>query len=565
MEVTGSDLVSRVLDCDLDTAVARFREFWEQHEHLGRLELRPVEVPPSQWPVFAVFETLSDGKATRTYERARIVFSGRGWDDEGCMVAVRGSALTGFKSEGWGVAYPRALPAISPEAIKSIPEQFALYLERRGIVQPTVEPEMGGDLASRNERTLQDIRNIFAELLEDLDPRRYEVKPSEKLSDETAAYTVYRDGRPLGRAKILVSLDTGHVMFTDMARENGELELDQDWQRIKQSLNRELGSYFAWLNKQEWMQEETEAPTRDDEECANVFERYKEEQAERLLASVTTMPWMSPLCPPPLGPLPPLNPEDDWDFILFLDTRLEAFANWLSEPAEALVPYRRPVFSVEYQEDSETCAGQLTMTRQSFHLTEAEVLDHDQNPTGKKRTYVELYGEFSTGESIYWLPVVRFGVTPLSRDRIEVRAWFADYEAFLPWAAHLLREVIKRWPEAEANVSGNTGILTRKALFIGQKVTEATKGTAALTQLEPTGGSKGEPDEDEQPWMKIPERGWNRLAVRMLHEGYSSDEIAKKTGKDIIAKTVDNRLSELRGTYGVEIVPYRKQGPRKLG
>jgi hypothetical protein len=267
MGVTESDLVSRVLDCDLDTAVAAFPVFWKQHEHLSRLELCPVDVPPSQWPVFAVFETLSDGKATRRYERARIFFSSRGWDDGGCVLAVRGSALCGFRPDGWGVSYPRSLPAISPGAIKSIPEQFAAYLERRGVVQSTTMPETESDSVDGYKRILQEIRSIFAEVLEDLDLRRYQVEPSNKLSDETAAYTIYRDGRALGQAKILVSPDRGHVTFTDMAREDGELELDQDWQRIKQALNRDLRSYFVWLNRHEWMQENTETLTRDDEEA----------------------------------------------------------------------------------------------------------------------------------------------------------------------------------------------------------------------------------------------------------------------------------------------------------
>jgi hypothetical protein len=49
-------------------------------------------------------------------------------------------------------------------------------------------------------------------------------------------------------------------------------------------------------------------------------------------------------------------------------------------------------------------------------------------------------------------------------------------------------------------------------------------------------------------WEKIADYKWDRLAVRMLYEGYTSPEIASKIG-DLSAKTVDNRLSVLRRQY----------------
>lgn len=69
----------------------------------------------------------------------------------------------------------------------------------------------------------------------------------------------------------------------------------------------------------------------------------------------------------------------------------------------------------------------------------------------------------------------------------------------------------------------------------------------------------------EEPWMSIPDLGWDRLAVRLAHEGYSSSEIARRIGRNIVAKTVDNRLSSLRAIYGEQIVPYRKPGAGKPG
>ena len=58
-----------------------------------------------------------------------------------------------------------------------------------------------------------------------------------------------------------------------------------------------------------------------------------------------------------------------------------------------------------------------------------------------------------------------------------------------------------------------------------------------------------------EPWNEIPDHGYDRLMVEMLHEGYTDPEIANRVGKD--SKTIRNRLSILRGKYGSEIVPRR--------
>lgn len=65
-----------------------------------------------------------------------------------------------------------------------------------------------------------------------------------------------------------------------------------------------------------------------------------------------------------------------------------------------------------------------------------------------------------------------------------------------------------------------------------------------------------------KPWLQIPDVGWDRMAVRLVHQGYSSAEIARKIEKGIVPKTVENRLSALRAQYGPEIVPYRKKPTR---
>jgi len=94
------------------------------------------------------------------------------------------------------------------------------------------------------------------------------------------------------------------------------------------------------------------------------------------------------------------------------------------------------------------------------------------------------------------------------------------------------------------------------------------QGLIPLAETQPDSGAvraEATEQQDIDPWTKISDHGWDRLAVQLLHEGYTSPEIARKTGKEITAKTVDNRLSQLRALYGTEIVPYRKQGPQKLG
>jgi len=71
-----------------------------------------------------------------------------------------------------------------------------------------------------------------------------------------------------------------------------------------------------------------------------------------------------------------------------------------------------------------------------------------------------------------------------------------------------------------------------------------------------------EPPPEAKPWLQIPDVGWDRIAVRLVHQGYSSAEIARKIEKGIVPKTVENRLSALRAQYGPEIVPYRKKPTR---
>jgi hypothetical protein len=77
-------------------------------------------------------------------------------------------------------------------------------------------------------------------------------------------------------------------------------------------------------------------------------------------------------------------------------------------------------------------------------------------------------------------------------------------------------------------------------------------GPQTATESERKGQQPAETSADNgqqvKVWEKIPDCKWDRLAVKMLYEGHTSPEIANKIG-DVIAKTVDNRLSVLRSQY----------------
>jgi len=60
---------------------------------------------------------------------------------------------------------------------------------------------------------------------------------------------------------------------------------------------------------------------------------------------------------------------------------------------------------------------------------------------------------------------------------------------------------------------------------------------------------------------QIPDKNWDRLAVKMWLTGYTSTEIADNIS--VSPRRVTNKISELRQKYGQEIVPYDKDR-RKL-
>jgi hypothetical protein len=68
--------------------------------------------------------------------------------------------------------------------------------------------------------------------------------------------------------------------------------------------------------------------------------------------------------------------------------------------------------------------------------------------------------------------------------------------------------------------------------------------------------SDGSPPPVKEPWLLIPDKGYDRKMVKLMHEGYDPDYIADKLG--YATKTIYNRSSYLRvkKKFGKEIVPY---------
>ncbi len=67
--------------------------------------------------------------------------------------------------------------------------------------------------------------------------------------------------------------------------------------------------------------------------------------------------------------------------------------------------------------------------------------------------------------------------------------------------------------------------------------------------------SDGTPPPAKEPWLLIPDQGYDRQLVKMLHEGYKAKESAKRLS--ISPQRAYNRESELRKLHGEDIVPKR--------
>ncbi len=79
--------------------------------------------------------------------------------------------------------------------------------------------------------------------------------------------------------------------------------------------------------------------------------------------------------------------------------------------------------------------------------------------------------------------------------------------------------------------------------------------------LAPPPASQAEPK--SLPWERIPDFSWDRQALRLWWEGHTHKEIGQKL--HLAEKTVLNRLSSLRKTYGEDIVVTERKRRRRLG
>jgi len=61
---------------------------------------------------------------------------------------------------------------------------------------------------------------------------------------------------------------------------------------------------------------------------------------------------------------------------------------------------------------------------------------------------------------------------------------------------------------------------------------------------------------EDKPWERIPEKGWDRMALKLWHEGYEAKDIGLQLNKK--GKTITNRMCVLRKRHGEEVVPKRK-------
>jgi hypothetical protein len=83
-----------------------------------------------------------------------------------------------------------------------------------------------------------------------------------------------------------------------------------------------------------------------------------------------------------------------------------------------------------------------------------------------------------------------------------------------------------------------------------------------LTVVQVAHSEEEQPKGVSEPWEVIPDKGGHREAVKLWRAGYTAPEIELRIGSRPAAKTIHNRISDLRKIYGSEIVPYRRSMPR---
>ena len=211
--------------------------------------------------------------------------------------------------------------------------------------------------------------------------------------------------------------------------------------------------------------------------------------------------------------------------------RSEGQGNRLSEIDQ--VAFRGPL--TRFMAVSEAILREWDVLINNFQMWTAARAEGKRERIQKLKTGVRLAEEVSAPDVIsqakllYYRPVdhaQRYGnygkvvATHLPEDQTRLRV-YADPE--------YRDEMTKQWDRLSAELAAQGWIVPPVVA-----APPADMSAAAGVQLE--------------VWERIADYKWDRLAVRMLYEGYTSPEIASTIGT-VIAKTVDNRLSALRSQY----------------
>jgi len=90
--------------------------------------------------------------------------------------------------------------------------------------------------------------------------------------------------------------------------------------------------------------------------------------------------------------------------------------------------------------------------------------------------------------------------------------------------------------------------------------TQAAQGSAPTQDAAPSSEPQAAQGDDVPSWERIPEHAWDRQALKLWWEGFTSPEIGLQV--NVTGDRVRNRLSELRKKHGNEIVPTDEERKR---
>lgn len=133
----------------------------------------------------------------------------------------------------------------------------------------------------------------------------------------------------------------------------------------------------------------------------------------------------------------------------------------------------------------------------------------------------------------------RFNIVEITKKRIRIRAkrGIPEGDSLFEF---LISEMLKDYKDLLEDIQG----LLKEFNFNSSK----------LEEEEPL-------DSEGKLWYRIPDIGWDRIALKLWLNDYTHREIGLKL--DFAPKTIQNRLTVLRKLHGTEVVPLRRR--RKKG